>query len=119
MIQPNFIYNGTIVRIIDGDTYEIAVDLGFDVTITKNIRLLDVDTPETWRPKTEAERAHGTQATEFVKSKFGPGDKVVLESVKFGKYRYCATVYFVENEQQYSIAQLLIENNLEKRTDYE
>ena len=61
-------YKAHVIRIIDGDTVEAVVDLGFDVKITKNIRIIaeshpKFDTPETWRPKTEAERAHGKEAT--------------------------------------------------------
>ena len=39
-------YPAEIIRTIDGDTYVLRVDLGFDVSFTATIRLADLDTPE-------------------------------------------------------------------------
>lgn len=117
MIQPNYVYKGIVHRVIDGDTFEIEIDLGFDLKITKDIRLLDVDTPETWRPRNEAEKLHGKAATEFVKNLI-EGKEVVLQSVKFGKYRYVASVFVEVNGEQLNLAEELTNNGMLKKENY-
>ena len=42
-----YIYNATLDRIVDGDTFDCILDLGFDVKIHKQrVRLAGIDTPE-------------------------------------------------------------------------
>lgn len=45
------VYNAEIIRAVDGDTYVLRVDLGFDVSYTATIRLADLDTPERFTPE--------------------------------------------------------------------
>jgi micrococcal nuclease len=42
------------VRVVDGDTVVLAIDLGWNVVTTHMVRLLDVNTPELRRPTAEA-----------------------------------------------------------------
>ena len=51
-----YMYDGKIIRILDGDTYEIEIDLGFYLTITRICRLAGIDTPET-RGKNKTKKA--------------------------------------------------------------
>ena len=39
-------YQATVTSVIDGDTIEVAIDLGFHVTIHERVRIYGVDTPE-------------------------------------------------------------------------
>ena len=42
-----FVYNATLERIVDGDTFDCCLDLGFDVKLHKQrVRLAGIDTPE-------------------------------------------------------------------------
>ena len=42
-----FVYNATLDRIVDGDTFDCVLDLGFDVKLHKQrVRLAGIDTPE-------------------------------------------------------------------------
>ena len=42
-----FVYNATLERIVDGDTFDCSLDLGFDVKLHKQrVRLHGIDTPE-------------------------------------------------------------------------
>lgn len=43
---PRYHYQGTVVRVIDGDTVEIAVDCGFRITHTLQLRLAGINAPE-------------------------------------------------------------------------
>jgi len=46
MTSPAYEYNATLRRIVDGDTLDLDVDLGFDFRAITRFRLLGVDTPE-------------------------------------------------------------------------
>lgn len=48
--QPTH-YPASLVRVVDGDTYVLRVDLGFDVSYTATIRLADLDTAERFTPE--------------------------------------------------------------------
>ena len=59
-------YNCRIVRVVDGDTVDVDIDLGFDVWLKKQrIRLYGVDTPES-RTRDLEEKKHGLMAKKFV-----------------------------------------------------
>lgn len=45
-VRTAYTYAADLRRVIDGDTLEVAVDLGFRVSIVQRIRLLDIDAPE-------------------------------------------------------------------------
>lgn len=109
-------YKAIITRVVDGDTFDAVIDLGFKIVSHQRLRLKGVDTPETWRPKSEAEKIHGKQATEFV-SNLILDKEVILTSVKSAVYnRYEA---YVELEDGSDLGELLIENNFIKKDSYE
>ena len=76
-----------IKKIIDGDTVDVDIDLGFNTWISnERIRLYGVDCPES-RTSDEAERPYGMAAKGFVQDFLPIGMKVVLKTVKNkGKY---------------------------------
>ena len=57
-----FEYRARILRVIDGDTVEAEIDLGFQVSLTATLRLAGIDTPEVRGP----ERIEGRAATEYL-----------------------------------------------------
>lgn len=108
-------YKAIITRVVDGDTFDAIVDLGFTVSVKQRLRLKDVDTPETWRPKTTAEAEHGSKATSFVKELI-EGKSVTLKSVKAAVYsRYEAYITLPDGRD---LGTLLIENGFEKLSEY-
>jgi micrococcal nuclease len=73
-------YNCKIVRVIDGDTVDVDIDLGFDVCLKKQrIRLFGVDTPES-RTRDAVEKKFGVMAKNFVKGRLPMGSKQVLRT---------------------------------------
>jgi len=56
-----FEYNGKIKKVVDGDTIDAYIDLGFDVWITKRIRFMGIDTPES-RTRDKVEKRFGKGA---------------------------------------------------------
>ena len=59
-------YKATIVKVVDGDSIYVDIDLGFDVWIrNQSIRLYGIDTPEC-RQRDKAKKAHGLLAKAYV-----------------------------------------------------
>lgn len=70
-----FVYRARPGRVVDGDTLDVVVDLGFHLTATLRLRLLGVNTPELHDDNTEV-RAAAVKARTFVESwvsKLDPG----------------------------------------------
>ena len=57
----SFEYNGTLVKVLDGDTIDCFIDLGFDLKIKKRIRYMGIDTWES-RTRDLEEKAKGLLA---------------------------------------------------------
>lgn len=91
-------YKGVVRRVVDGDTFDISVDVGFSIVVEHRFRLKDFDTPETYRPSCEAELVHGREATAFVKALI-EGKTVMVRTYKLAAYgRYEADILLI-NEQ--------------------
>ena len=85
-------YRARVERVVDGDTVDMLVDLGFDVHVRERLRLYGVDTPET-RTRDEEERKAGIKAKEYVEEMIG-GREVEISTEEKGKFgRYLAIVY--------------------------
>jgi len=85
-------YNATIVRVVDGDTVDVDIDLGFDMWLRKQrIRLAGIDTPES-RTKDKQEKHYGIAAKNFLKTLLREGEVYELETTEKGKFgRYLGT----------------------------
>lgn len=57
-----YTYRAHVENVVDGDTMDLAVDVGFSVTFRHRFRVAKYDAPESWRPKTEEERIQGNLA---------------------------------------------------------
>lgn len=109
-------YKAIITRVVDGDTYDATIDLGFKTFTKQRLRLKDINTPETWRPKSDAEREHGERATEFVVSLI-EGQEVTLTSVKSAVYARWEAYITIPNGSD--LGTLIVENGFEKLPSYE
>ena len=113
-----YVYRAHIHRIIDGDTFEADVDLGFNITVRETFRLKDIDTPETFRPRNEAERSHGKQATTEVRVWMDNQD-VLIKTWKDsdGKYgRMLADVWHPDMAEW--LSEMLVRKELVKLDEY-
>ena len=79
-----YTYKAKLDRVIDGDTVDANIDLGFDITIHKRIRLAGIDTPES-RTRDLEEKARGLASKDKLIELLGDGN-FVLESKEVGKY---------------------------------
>jgi micrococcal nuclease len=88
-------YNAKLIRVIDGDTIDALIDLGFDVWIKKRIRLYGINTPET-RTRDLEEKKAGKEAKARLEELLEQhGGVFVLESHGVGKYGRCLGVLFI------------------------
>ncbi len=87
-------YYATVARIVDADTFDLVIDLGFGVSIKERIRLAGVDA---WETRGE-ERPEGLAAKAFVEEVMPVGSVVMIRTDKDrGKYgRYIAEVWYGE-----------------------
>ena len=79
-----YTYKAKLDRVVDGDTIDANIDLGFDITIHKRIRLAGIDTPES-RTRDLEEKARGLASKAKLVELLGDGE-FVLESKEVGKY---------------------------------
>jgi micrococcal nuclease len=76
-----WIYNAEVKRIVDGDTFDILIDLGFDTFRKGRVRLYGVNTPES-RTKDLEEKKLGLAAKEFTDQWISAaGHKVKIETI--------------------------------------
>jgi len=100
-----FVYRATIDRVVDGDTIDVTLDLGFDVKLHKQrCRLAGIDTPES-RTRNLVEKALGLKAKERLKEICKK--PIVIKS--FGKGKYGRILAIPYTEDGVDICNLLIE----------
>ena len=103
-------YSAKLIRVVDGDTCDALIDLGFDTWVKKRIRFYGVDTWES-RTRNKEEKVKGLAAKAYTKELLENSDegKFVLKSYGLGKYgRVLAELYVKGHEL--SVNQLLIEH---------
>ena len=113
-------YNAKLVRVIDGDTIDAMIDLGFGVWIKRRIRLAGLDAPET-RTRDKAEKKRGLEAKTRLETALKEKD-FTLSSHGVGKYGRCiADIYVVkkylrsDKYQGKCINEMLIKEGYAKR----
>ena len=103
-------YNCKIVRVVDGDTVDVDIDLGFDTwRCGERIRLYGVDTPEC-RTRNAEEKAAGFLAKEFVEDSLHVGQTYKLTTKDKGKFGRYLGVIMLTNKT--SINAALVTENL-------
>jgi len=115
-------YKATITRVIDGDTFDFTIDLGFGLSYRSRLRLYGVDTPEVRGPT----KLLGLKVKHWVESKIG-GKEVLLQTVKWkGKYgRFIAKVWYTEPStmvegmlDRHNLSNVLVSKSMAKEVDY-
>jgi micrococcal nuclease len=99
-----------VLNVVDGDTIDVEIDLGFSVSYTQRVRLAGIDTPES-RTKDLKEKALGLEVKEFLKKQLKDALSVTIKtekpdsSEKYG--RILGWLYI--NEDTKSLNELMIE----------
>ena len=56
MIEPTYLYRCVATNVVDGDTLDVVIDLGFHMSAAMRVRLYGIDTPERGQPGHEEAR---------------------------------------------------------------
>jgi len=100
-----------VTKIVDGDTIDVDIDLGFSISYSQRLRLAGIDTPES-RTKDKFEKTLGLESKEYLKSKLKDAKDVVVKtekpdsSEKYG--RILGWLYLDENTK--SVNEQMIED---------
>ena len=101
-------YNCKVKRVVDGDTVDVLIDLGFDIAYASRVRLYGIDTPES-RTRDKDEKARGFISKDFLKSWLDKGSVVIrTRKDKKGKFGRVLGEMVVDN---ININELMIEEH--------
>lgn len=81
-------YEATLRKVVDGDTVDLDVDLGFYMTAALRFRVLGVNTPEL-RGGTDETKAKAREAKAFVESELAKAQTIFISTMKadsFGRW---------------------------------
>lgn len=70
-----------VLKVVDGDTIDVDIDLGFDISYTQRVRLAGIDTPES-RTKDQREKALGLEVKDKIKKAIDAATDVVIKTEK-------------------------------------
>ena len=111
--MDKYIYRGKLERVVDGDTIDALIDVGFDIWIKKRIRYSGIDTWES-RTRNLEEKAKGLEAKarnkELLMEVSSKSGYFRLKSHGVGKYGRVLGEIFIEDKdgKQYNINKTLI-----------
>lgn len=92
MKKEKYLYNGFCTKVVDGDTIDVNVDLGFTVFVKIRLRLRGINTME-MSDKDPTMRVRAVAAKQFLEDRV-LNENVVIESFKTDKYgRWLADVF--------------------------
>ena len=74
-------YVKKVSKVVDGDTIDVDIDLGFDISFSSRVRLAGIDTPES-RTTDKMEKALGLEAKAYLKHEIESAKKVVIKTEK-------------------------------------
>jgi len=107
-INDMFKYNAKVERVIDGDTIDAMIDLGFDTWVSKRIRFYGIDAPES-RTRDLEEKKRGKAATAYLSAILDENNnEFILKSHGVGKFGRCLGELFVESLGDLSVQQQMI-----------
>ena len=74
-------YVKKVTRVVDGDTIDVEIDLGFDISFSSRVRLAGIDTPES-RTRDKDEKVLGLEAKAYLKKEIESAKTVVIKTEK-------------------------------------
>jgi endonuclease YncB( thermonuclease family) len=115
-----YVYACECIRVLDGDTVELEVDLGFNIKKRDIFRLDGYDAPETHRPLTNAERIGGERCTALMVKLVRRGN-LFVQSLYKGIYgRMGGRLFYWDTEKETAVCindlleDYIRENNMSK-----
>ena len=74
-------YVKQVTKVVDGDTIDVVIDLGFDIGFTTRVRLAGIDTPES-RTKDLTEKALGLESKKYLADRLKDAKNIVIKTEK-------------------------------------
>ena len=95
-------YKASVLRVVDGDTIDVMLDLGFDTWVRRRVRLFGIDCPET-RTRDKKEKKAGLKAKEFTSKMVVEFNNTCrIKSRGIGKFgRVIGEVFFDKTSEEY------------------
>lgn len=110
-------YTAKIVKVVDGDTMDALVDLGFNMTMRIRLRVMELDTPELFRPKSEAEALHAAEARDRAIQLLNEKSVIINTFKDPSAYnRYSAKITMSDGRD---FAQVMLQEGFQKKDNYE
>ena len=88
-------YTARVLKVVDGDTLDLPIDLGFNIWITQRCRLQGIDTPET-RTLDSAEKVLGLKAKAVLEGLVQTAKTVTVRTAKEDKYGRVLVTLFLD-----------------------
>jgi len=103
-------YKCKMVKVVDGDTVDVDIDLGFGVWMRdQRIRLYGIDTPES-RTSDDQEKVYGLAAKDFVVKWTNAGD-LSLKTFKDDRGKFGRILGEIWYGEKHNVNQLLVDNH--------
>ncbi len=91
-------YSAKLIRVIDGDTIDASIDLGFDVWVKKRIRLYGIDAPES-RTRDLEEKKKGIETKEKLEQLLEANEGIfTVRSKGVGKFGRCLGIIIIDGD---------------------
>tara|TARA_B100001063_G_C16632594_1_gene486616 strand:+ start:43 stop:474 length:432 start_codon:yes stop_codon:yes gene_type:complete len=97
-----------VAKVVDGDTVDVIVDLGFSLFKKERCRVAGIDTPES-RTRDKKEKVYGLEAKAYLKGLLSSAENLTVRTEKDGKYGRMLGWLFCDNIEG-SINHLMIES---------
>ena len=118
MMKPDFVYRARVVKVYDGDTVTVDIDVGFGVWLHgQRLRLFGIDTPELRGEEREA----GLAARDWLLRQIPLGSSVVIKTHRDakGKYgRWLAELYHLRDDVMVNLNEALVSRGYARRAYY-
>jgi micrococcal nuclease len=117
-MKPSYRYRAEVGRVVDGDTIDAVIDLGFYIKITERLRPEGLDTPRIQGVRrTSEEYRKGIEARTYVERRLAQnGNRMLVETGKRERWRrWIATIYLADSPK--SLNEELIEKGLARRVE--
>ena len=103
-----YTYKAVVTNVVDGDTVDVTVDLGFKIYTVQRIRLMGIDTPERGQPGYQEAK---DRLIELVLNK-----EIILQTAKVSKFGYYLGLLIFEGTV-ITVNRTLLDENLAKPYD--
>ena len=107
------VHKAAVVRVVDGDTVQVVVEVWFRTMVSVAVRIKGIDTPETSAQKCVKERDLGVQATALTSQLLPKGSMVILKDVQEDKYSGRVDAHIITMNGA-SVADILVKQGLAK-----